>query len=629
MTFEGASDRITTVTMYTAKQRILDLDVLSTLPELLTHHLDKRPDAVAYQFYDPKAKRWLEKTFKEAFEDVLAWRKSFAAFPFLERGDRCAMLLPNCYEAVCFDQSMLADAFVPVPLHAIDTPKSSGFILRDSGAKVLVTNKLLKWKLIREACETPDLRLVVITDDEIEDDPSAAIPVMKLSTFLTLGRDVKDLPMGPKADDLAALVYTSGTTGNPKGVMLTHRNVLSNLRGTLANISPHDEEQFLSFLPLSHTFERTASYYLALGLGYPLAFNRSIAHLTEDFKIIRPTVLLSVPRVYEMVYAKLRDGLAKKSGFVRFLFNWAVNVGWRSFCSKNGIPCERPFSSLFDPLVAGFLDRKVGKTLRDVFGGRPHLYISGGAALSPAVSKIFCALGIPVMQGYGMTETSPVIAVNRQDWNHPSTVGPLVSNLEGRLSEDGELQVRGPSVMKGYWNRPDATKEIFTADGWLRTGDVCEIYDDGYIRITGRIKEIIVTSTGEKVPPADLEAAIQEDPLFAQAMVLGDDRPFISAITVVNPDVWTKFCEELGLDPADPASLKSKEAKTAALRRIKHATRGFPNYGVPRQVTLLTDDWSIESGFLTPTLKLKRRVVMATYAKEIEEMYEALERKGA
>ena len=306
--------------MYTAKQRILDLDVLSTLPELLTHHLDKRPDAVAYKFYDQKAKAWLEKSFKETFEDVLAWRKSFAAFPFLERGDRCAMLLPNCYEAVCFDQSVLADALVPVPLHAIDTPKSSGFILRDSGAKVLVTNKLLKWKLIREACETPDLRLVVITDDEIEDDPSAPVPVMKLSTFLALGRDVKDLPMGPKADDLAALVYTSGTTGNPKGVMLTHRNVLSNLRGTLANILPHDEEQFLSFLPLSHTFERTASYYLALGLGYPLAFNRSIAHLTEDFKIIRPTVLLSVPRVYEMVYAKLRDGLAKKSGFVRFLF---------------------------------------------------------------------------------------------------------------------------------------------------------------------------------------------------------------------------------------------------------------------------------------------------------------------
>ena len=239
MTFQGAPDRITTVTMYTAKQRILDLDVLSTLPELLTHHLDKRPDAVAYKFYDQKAKAWLEKSFKETFEDVLAWRKSFAAYPFLERGDRCAMLLPNCYEAVCFDQSVLANALVPVPLHAIDTPKSSGFILRDSGAKVLVTNKLLKWKLIREACETPDLRLVVITDDEIEDDPSAPIPVMKLSTFLTLGRDVKDLPMGPKGDDLAALVYTSGTTGNPKGVMLTHRNVLSNLRGTLANITPH------------------------------------------------------------------------------------------------------------------------------------------------------------------------------------------------------------------------------------------------------------------------------------------------------------------------------------------------------------------------------------------------------
>ena len=505
--------------MYTAKQRILDLDVLSTLPELLTHHLDKRPDAVAYKFYDQKAKAWLEKSFKETFEDVLAWRNSFAAFPFLERGDRCAMLLPNCYEAVCFDQSVLADALVPVPLHAIDTPKSSGFILRDSGAKVLVTNKLLKWKLIREACETPDLRLVVITDDEIEDDPSAPVPVMKLSTFLALGRDVKDLPMGPKADDLAALVYTSGTTGNPKGVMLTHRNVLSNLRGTLANILPHDEEQFLSFLPLSHTFERTASYYLALGLGYPLAFNRSIAHLTEDFKIIRPTVLLSVPRVYEMVYAKLRDGLAKKSGFVRFLFNWAVNVGWRRFCSKNGIPCERPLSSIFDPLVAGFLDRKVGQTLRDVFGGRPHLYISGGAALSPAVSKIFCALGIPVMQGYGMTETSPIIAVNRQDWNHPSTVGPAVSNLEVRLSEEGELQVRGPSVMKGYWNRPEETAGVFR-DGWLRTGDVGFMAADGKITITDRKKDMILVS-GFNVYPNEVESVIASMPGVLECGVVG------------------------------------------------------------------------------------------------------------
>lgn len=615
--------------MYTAKQRILDLDVLSTLPELLTHHLDKRPDATAYRFYDSKAERWVDRSFKETFEDVLAWRKSFAAFSFLERGDRCAMLLPNGYDAVCFDQSVLANGFVPVPLHAIDTPKSSGFILKDSGSKVLVTNKLLKWRQIRDMCELPDLKLVVITDDDIEDDPTAAIPVMKLSTFLACGRDVKDLPMGPKSDDLAALVYTSGTTGNPKGVMLTHRNILSNIRGVLVNINPNDEEFFFSFLPLSHTFERTASYYLALGLGYPLAFNRSIAHLTEDFKVIRPTVLLSVPRVYEMVYAKLRDGLAKKSKFVQFLFHWAVDVGWRRFCAKNGLPCERPLSSIFDPLVAGFLDRKVGSSLRAVFGGRPHLYISGGAALSPAVAKIFCALGIPVMQGYGMTETSPVIAVNRQDWNHPSTVGPLVSNLEARLSEEGELQVRGPSVMKGYWKREDATKEIFTHDGWLKTGDVCEIYEDGYIRITGRIKEIIVTSTGEKVPPADIEAAIQEDPLFAQVMVLGDNRPFISAIAVVNPDAWAQLCAELGLDPKDPASLRAKEAKTAALRRLKFAARSFPNYGVPRQVTLLTDDWSIDSGFLTPTLKLKRRVVMATYAKEIDAMYEVLERKSA
>ena len=437
-------------------ERIRDLDVLSTIPEMLALQVEKRPNAVGWKSWDAKKKEWRDWTFREAYDEVERWRHALAGMG-LERGARVAMLLPNCMEAVLFDQSVLANALTPVPLHAIDTPKSSAYILNDSGAEILVTNKKLKWRQIRESAELPNLKLVVITDDEFSDDPDAAIPTMSLETWLQKTPDAP-LPPGPRSTDLAALVYTSGTTGSPKGVMLTHRNVLSNLRGVLLSLQPWSGETLLSFLPLSHTFERTASYYLAVGCGLTLAFNRSIANLADDLKTIRPSILMSVPRVYDMIYGKLRDGLAKQPKYVQYLFDWAVEVGWRRVCRENNLPLEPSGRAWLDPFVAGFLDRKVGKKLRAVFGDNIHLYISGGAALNPAVARVFLALGVPIYQGYGMTETSPIIAVNRIGSNHPTTVGPKLDNIEVRLSPEGELQVRGPSVMQGYWHREDAMK---------------------------------------------------------------------------------------------------------------------------------------------------------------------------
>ena len=603
-------------------ERIRDLDVLSTIPEMLALQVEKRPDAVGWKSWDPVKKSWRDWTFRQGYDEVQRWRHAFAGLG-LTRGTRVAMLLPNCIEAVLFDQAALANALTPVPLHAIDTPKSSAYILNDSGAEVLVTNKKLKWRLVSEAAELPNLKLVVITDDDFADDPDADIPMLSLETWLAKTPDAP-LPPGPRSTDLAALVYTSGTTGNPKGVMLTHRNVLSNLRGVLQSLQPYVDETLLSFLPLSHTFERTASYYLAVGTGLTLAFNRSIATLADDLKSIRPTILMSVPRVYDMIYGKLRDGLAKKPAYVRYLFNWAVEVGWRRFCRENGLPIEPSGRAWLDPLVAGFLDKKIGKQLRSVFGDRIHLYISGGAALNPAVAKVFLGLGVPIFQGYGMTETSPIIAVNKVGQNHPSTVGPKLDNIEVKLGDGGELLVRGPSVMQGYWHREEATRAILSDDGWLSTGDVAEIYQDGCIRITGRIKEIIVTSTGEKVPPADLEAAVETDPLFAQTLAVGDDRICIALVAVVNPDEWQRLCAELKLDPEDPKSLDSREAQQAALKRIKKAAADFPNYGVPRLVKLVREPWTIENGMLTPTLKLKRSIITRRYASDIDALYEGI-----
>ena len=599
--------------------RRAELEVLRTIPELLTHHLEHRPQIPIYKFYDNRTKQWQTLTVQETYERVQRWAHAFAALG-LKRGERVAMLLPNGIDAICFDLAALTCALVPVPLHAIDTPGSSAFILRDSGARFLVTTKLNRWRDIGAAMDLPDLNTVVITDEGFETETHENRIVTSIDHWLSTGEG-SELPPGPEPTDLAGLVYTSGTTGKPKGVMLTHRNILSNINGVLNSICPDINEVWLSFLPLSHTFERLASYYLALGFGNLVAFNRNIGLLQDDLRVIRPTIMMSVPRVYEKIYSKIQDRLAQKSPFVRRLFNWAVDVGWRRFCRENGLPCPAGFSAIFDPLVAGFLDKKVGAGIRNIFGGRPYVFISGGAAFNQQVAKTFLALGVRILQGYGMTEASPVVCVNKLGSNHPQTVGIPLSNLETKLGPNDELMVRGPNVMVGYWMRPEDTKAILTEDGWLKTGDQADIYKSGHIRIKGRIKEIIVTSTGEKIPPGDLEQAIETDNLFDQVMAVGEDRPYIACLAVVNPEQFEVFVKELGKDPKAEGILMDKEVRNAALRRIKALTRDFPNYGIPRNVRLLSEPWTIESGLLTPTLKLKRARIRERFAAEINELY--------
>ena len=271
--------------------------------------------------------------------------------------------------------------------------------------------------------------------------------------------------------------------------------------------------------------------------------------------------------------------------------------------------------------MRSLLLKRVASMLQAQFGGRLRIAISGGAALNPKIARTFCGLGLPIIQGYGMTETSPIIAGNCVELNQPETVGKPFCNLEVRLGESNEIQVRGPSVMKGYWRRPEDSAAAFTKDGWLKTGDVGEFTANGLLKIKGRIKEIIVTSTGEKVPPADLESAIETDPLFAQTYILGENKPYISLIAVVDPAEWQRLTDSLGLDPTGPESLASPTAKTAALKRAKAAASDFPNYALPRAIVLTKDPWTIENGLLTPTLKLKRGPLSQRFKKEIEQLY--------
>lgn len=593
------------------------LENFTTLPQLLVNGVERYGEREALRQFDKETKSWHSLSYAQLMVRVMEWRRAYAAMN-LERGTRIGILMPNSIDHACADQAALANGLVPVPLHAIDTPGASAFILSDSRAKVLVTNKLTRWKQIKAAGgDLQDLTAVIITEDEVDDETGM---VRGLSEWLAAGTHVVELPEGPKEDDLAGIVYTSGTTGRPKGVMLTHGNIVSNVKATLECVFPQVGDIFLSFLPLSHTFERTAGYYLALATGCTIAYNRSVLLLADDLKTIRPTVIISVPRVYERIFARVHDKLKKSRPAARYLFDWAVEIGWRDFCRRNHLPVEHTGRAWLDGLMRPLV-RKVSSTLLDQFGGRLRIAISGGAALSSKVARTFCGLGLPIIQGYGMTEASPIIAGNNRTLNQPNTVGKPFNNVEVRLGEGDEIQIKGPSITRGYWNRPDATADAFTEDGWFRTGDVGGFNELGLLSIKGRIKEIIVTSTGEKVPPADLEAAIETDPLFSQCYVIGENRPYLSLITVVNPDEWASFAKSCGVDPADPASLDNPSVKTAALKRAKTAAGEFPHYALPRAVVLTQEPWTIENGLITPTLKLKRGPLSKKFANVIAQLY--------
>ena len=596
------------------------LDGVRTLSELFSWRVAQTPQADAYWQYDDATQAWRHLSWMTVAERVAEVASALAHLE-LPRGARIAILLPNGLQAVCIDQAALAQACVPVPLHALDNPASIAYILADSDAAVLVAQSEGQWQAIAATgVALPALRQVLIVEKATPSVPGQGpCAVLSLREWLAQAARLGVAGARPPAhDELATLVYTSGTTGKPKGVMLTHDNVLENVKATLQRVAPAPDDVFLSFLPLSHTFERTAGYYLPIAAGCAVAHARSVALLSEDLKTVRPTILISVPRIYERVYSVLQGRLAG-SALKSRLFQWAQDVGWRRFCRAQRLPVPGQVPAWLDALAWPLLERLVAGPLRAQFGGRLRVAVSGGAALPQAIAHCFLGLGLPVLQGYGMTETSPVVAANGLDDNDPATIGRPLPGVEVRIGENRELQVRSRSVMRGYWKREADTAAAFI-DGWLRTGDQAAI-EHGRIRILGRLKEIIVTSTGEKIAPADLEQAITSDALFEQAFAFGDNRPFIACIVVLNRSAWARLAGELQLAADAPDSLRAPAAVAAVLERIRALTHSFPHYAQPRAVVLSLEPWTSENTLMTPTLKLKRQNLMAHFANDIERLY--------
>ena len=590
---------------------LITLEQAPTLAALFRERVRRSAGRKAYVQYDSAADQWREHSWEETARQVARWQQAMRDSG-LKAGERVMIMCHNAWEWVICDQATLGLGLVLVPIFMNDRAENIAWIANDCQASLLVIEGEEQWQALEPVVERlASVHTIVALRSFDAEHPR----LLQLDRWLPdAGGELAEEESAP--GELATIVYTSGTTGRPKGVMLSHHNILWNIHAALKLFEIAADNLFLSFLPLSHTFERTVGYYLPMVCGCAIAYNRSIPQLAEDLALIRPTLMISVPRIFERIYGRIMDKLRSEPALKQKLFQRAIDTGWQRFEYDQGRAGWSP-ALLLHPL----LDRLVGAKVRARLGGRLRFTVCGGAALSPDVARLFIGLGIPVQQGYGLTETSPVITANPLEDNIPASVGLPLPGIEVKLGEGEELLTRSPSVMLGYWNNPEATAEMIDDDGWLHTGDKARIDAGNHVYITGRLKEIIVLATGEKVPPADMENAIALDSLIEQVMIVGEGKPYLAALVVLNPEKFTETAARLGLDPSDRETLRNERLLDEVLERIRRQTTAFPGYAQINRVAILDEPLTPENGLLTPTLKLRRNRVLAACSKEVESLY--------
>lgn len=600
--------------MPNAMDHVIPVGEAGTLDGLFRERVKRTPTAVAYRDYNHQHRNWRDYTWEQMNHQVARWQKALEN-DGLKPGDRVGVMLRNSPEWVMFDQAAMGLGLVVVPLYTQDRPDNVAYIVNDSDCKVLLFGTNEQWATFNDVrSQLGGLKRILIVEPlaGAANDPR----VQSIEQWLPdQGGETRHVG-GRDGDSLATIVYTSGTTGRPKGVMLSHNNILTNSFAALQVLTVTPEDSFLSFLPLSHTFERTCGYYLTIMCGATVAYSRGIPQLAEDLQSIRPTMLISVPRIYERIWGAIRAKLDEGPPLRKKLFLAAVDVGYARFEHAQGRGSWK-LSFLFWPILNALVASKVLARL----GGRMKAAMSGGAALPPDISRVFIGLGLPVLQGYGLTETSPIACANSPGDNLPASVGKAVPGVQVKLGESNALLIKGPNIMMGYWNNEAATKAMIQPDGWLNSGDTARIDEKGHVFITGRIKEIIVMSNGEKIPPVDMENAILRDPLFEQVMLLGEAKPYLSVIAVLAAEHWKKLAADKGWNADAPATLRSPDVEKAITERVGMQLKEFPGYAQVRRVSVSLEPWSVENGMLTPTLKLKRPKVMERFNAEIDAMY--------
>jgi len=536
-------------------------------------------------------------------------------------GDRVAIMSPNRPEWAIADFGCLTARCADVPVYPTLPAKQAAYVLRDSGVVAAFVADLEQYAKVADTrADIPALRHVILFEGTTEDPDTTTLGALERLGAAAESRyphyewDARQV----QPDDLATLIYTSGTTGDPKGVMLTHGNFTSNVLASLPRLPVSASDTGLSLLPLSHSLERMGGHYTLIHAGVTIAYAESIELVAANMQEVHPTVLVAVPRLYEKIYGRVLENALAGSSLKRRIFFWAKRAGeaW----------ADRVLAG--EPIPAGLAvsraiaDRLVFAKLRARTGGRIRFFVSGGAPLSADIAKFFFAAGLPILEGYGLTESSPVICINPLNRPKLGTVGPAITGVEVRIAEDGEILARGPNIMRGYHNQPEATREAVDTDGWLHTGDIGELDADGYLRITDRKKDIIVTAGGKNIAPQPIENRIKTNPFIVNAVMIGDRRKYPIMLVVPNRDALIAWATERGLPTADyERLLEHPDAMAKVEREVMGNLRDLATYETPKKFVLLAQDFSIEGNELTPTLKVKRRVVEQRYRDAIERLY--------
>jgi len=538
----------------------------------------------------------------------------------LERGDRVVLVSENRPEWLIADLAVVAAGGITVPAYVTNTAADHNHILTDSGAVgAIVSTRALANRLLPAAIEAPACKWLVAIED-LDRHQATTLTIHSWSEILEVGKaapdDVAQEIAKAKREDTACFIYTSGTGGVPKGVMLSHGNILCNCMGAYHLLESFGlgDEVLLSFLPLSHSYEHTAGQYFPISIGAQIYYAEGVEHLLKNLAECKPTIMTAVPRLYESMHQRISRNVKKQGGFKEKLFQRALELGRKRY--------EDPRSlTLVERLVDAVVERLVREKVRQRFGGRLKAMVSGAAALNPEIGIYFTALGVPVLQGYGQTESAPVVSANLPGRVKMHTVGPPLRGVEVKIAEDGEILVRGELVMKGYWKDEEATARTIR-DGWLHTGDIGRIDEDGYIQITDRKKDIIVLSGGDNVSPARIEGLLTMEEEFAQAMVYGDKRPHLVALVVPDDDFVAAWAGQNG-KPVELAALADDEAFRSAIgQALERVNQKLSNLEKVRRFAIAREAFTVDNEMMTPTLKIRRHVIKATYGDALERLYE-------
>jgi long-chain acyl-CoA synthetase len=536
----------------------------------------------------------------------------------VSRGDRVILLSENRPEWCIADLAILGAGAVNVPVYPTLQPAQIAYQVNDSGAQVAIIDspfQLNKFLEIQKECKT--LKHLVLLDKA---NGAKALTFEELLDGAPASSESLYWDAAKKVDpkELMTIIYTSGTTGEPKGVMLSHGNIHQNVVHSIPKVSFTTEDVALEFLPLCHSFERT------LGYGYMAARVKrifcSVAHVAELLPKLSPTFFAGVPRLYEKIYAKIHEKVASAPPIKQKLFRWAVETGKQA--SAKSLSHQDPGVALkLQHWLADFL---VLSEVRKAFGGKIRYCASGGAPLPFFANEFFHSIGIPILEGYGLSETSPIISLNFPGAIRLGTVGRVLENLEVRIAEDGEIIVRGPSIMSGYWKKPEATKEVFDKEGFFHTGDIGKFDEDGFLAITDRKKDLIITAGGKNVAPAPIESELKRMTLIDNAVVIGDRRPYLVAIFSPNLEELTRFAKEHALGSTDPTTLTTHPKVLDVLQKhVDAVNKNLARFEQIKRFSVLPEPLTMERGHLTPTLKVKRRVAEKEFARLIELMYSA------